>query len=95
MTTLSAETGIKVERPSSEKLAELQVTTWPTWECEASTFDWHFDSKETCYFLQGAVTVETDAGQVSFGKGDLVTFPRDLSCRWHVHEAVRKHYLCE
>ena len=29
---------------------------------------------------------------VSFGKGDLVTFPQGLSCTWQVKKNVRKHY---
>ncbi len=29
---------------------------------------------------------------VNFGAGDLVVFPCDLECTWHVHEPVTKHY---
>jgi uncharacterized cupin superfamily protein len=97
--------GIQVEKPDAKKLEALGVRSWPTWEKEPSTFDWHYDEKETCYFLEGDVTVkvrggggamppthEAGAGEVSFGKGDLVTFPEGLSCTWHVKKAVRKHY---
>jgi hypothetical protein len=59
---------------------------------EASQFDWHYDEKETCYFLEGEVTVTTPWESVEIGKGDLVTFPKGLSCTWHVTKAVRKHY---
>ena len=29
------------------------------------------------------------------GKGDLVTFPDGMSCRWHIIRPVRKHYRLE
>ena len=38
------------------------------------------------------VTVTDDEDSVSFGPGDLVIFPRDLECTWHVTEAVEKYY---
>ena len=45
-------------------------------EKEVSEFPWHYDEMETCYLLEGDVTVTPDGGQpVRFGKGDLVTFP--------------------
>ena len=83
---------IKVEKPTAQKLKDLNVTAWPIWTKEPSTFDWHYDDPETCYFLEGDVTVDTKEGEVSFSKGDLVVFPRGLSCTWHVKKAVRKHY---
>ncbi len=86
------ETRVKVQKASDETLAQMQVLSWPIWEKEESSFDWHYDSQELCYFLEGEVTVSTDQGEISFGKGDLVSFPAGLSCKWHVHKAVRKHY---
>lgn len=84
---------IKVEKISEEKLNELNVFTWPTWEKEVSRFDWHYDDEEKCYFIEGSVTVETKDGEkVSFGKGDFVTFPKGLSCVWDIKEGVKKHY---
>lgn len=83
---------ILVEKPTQERLDELGVTKWSTWGCEASTFDWHYDEKETCYLLEGEVTVKTDTQEVTFGKGDLVTFPQGLSCVWEVHKPVQKQY---
>lgn len=86
--------GIIVEKsPGQNRLHELGVFNWPVWEKEASEFPWHYDSTETCYLLEGEVTVTPDGGEpVSFGTGDLVTFPAGMSCRWHISEAVRKHY---
>lgn len=73
-------------------MLELGARSWPIWTKEPSTFDWFYDEQEICYFLEGEVTVKTKEGEVSFGKGDLVTFPRGLACTWNVKKAVRKHY---
>lgn len=84
---------IKIERLSEEKLKELGVSDWPIWEKEVSRFDWHYDGTETCYLLEGKVTVTTKDGKsVNFGAGDLVVFPQGLSCVWDIQEPVRKHY---
>lgn len=83
---------IRVEKPTEEKLKSLQVTSWPIWECEPSAFDWYYDEQETCYILQGKVTVESSGQTVNLVQGDLVTFPQGLSCRWTVHEKIKKHY---
>ena len=92
MTYAPADSRIKVEQPDGKQLADLKVKSWPTWTKEPSVFDWHYDEEEICYFLEGDVTVKTDQGEISIGKGDLVTFPKGLSCAWHVKQAVRKHY---
>ena len=51
--------------------------------------------KETFYVLEGNVTVTWDGGELSFGKGDLVTFPEGLKCKWHIKKKIRKHYKFE
>lgn len=74
-------------------LQQLGVFDWPIWEKEISEFPWHYDDKETCYLLEGEVEVTPDGGEtVRFGKGDLVTFPAGMSCRWNIISPVRKHY---
>jgi uncharacterized cupin superfamily protein len=87
-------TNVVVEqRPDPSRLAQLGVFTWAIWEKEESEFPWRYDEKETCYLLEGDVTVTPDGSQpVRFAKGDLVTFPEGMSCVWKVHKAVRKHY---
>jgi len=87
-----ASSKIEVEKPDSTKLDELAVGGWPIWTKEPSTFDWHYDDKETCYLLEGEVEVITSEGKTRFGAGDLVTFPEGLSCTWHITKGVRKHY---
>ncbi len=84
---------IKIEKPDAEELQKRKTFTWPVWEKEVSRFDWHYDSTEECFLLEGSVVVETpDGGKVEFGKGDFVTFPKGLSCTWEVKQPVRKHY---
>lgn len=85
---------IKITRNLPEKeLEKMGVFDWPVWEKEASKFPWHYDEKETCYILEGEVTVTPKDGEpVSFSKGDLVTFPEGMDCTWDIKKAVRKHY---
>ena len=83
---------VEVEKPTTEKLKSLGVFSWPIWTKEVSSFDWYYDEKEVCYFLEGGVTVKIPGGEVSFGQGDLVTFPQGLKCVWNIKKAVRKHY---
>jgi len=83
---------IKVEKKTPAALAKLGVTDWPIWTCEPSTFDWHYEQRETCYILAGEVRVTSDGGEVTFGPGDFVTFPQGLDCHWQVIKPVRKHY---
>jgi uncharacterized cupin superfamily protein len=88
---------IKVERsPSQERLAALGVFEWSIWTKEVSKFPWTYDSQESCYFLEGEVVVTPDGGKpVQVGKGDLVIFPKGMSCTWDIRKPVRKHYLFE
>lgn len=81
---------VVVGKPSDEETATCK--TWPIWKCEQSTFDWQYTEKETCFLLEGKVTVTDDNDSVSFGAGDLVVFPNGLECTWNIQEAVVKHY---
>ena len=85
---------ILVTSPCPESIVEeLGIKNWPIWSCEASSFEWTYDDKETCLLVEGEVTVTPEGGEpVKFGAGDLVIFPSGMNCRWDVHQAVRKHY---
>ena len=84
---------IKIERnPSKETLHGLGISDWPIWTKEASQFRWNYDASETCFFLEGDVVVTPDGGEpVTMGKGDLVIFPKGMSCTWEIRKDVRKH----
>ena len=90
--TIKIQSKVTVERLTQEQLTKFKITQWPIWTKEPSRFDWYYDEQEQCFFLEGEVTVETPEGEVSFGKGDFVTFPKGLSCVWVVKKAVKKHY---
>ena len=85
---------VNIERnPGEEKLEDLGVYSWGIWEKEVSKFPWHYDEQETCYLLEGEVVVTPEAGESStIRKGDLVTFPKGMSCTWDIRKPVRKHY---
>jgi uncharacterized cupin superfamily protein len=85
---------IQVEHsPSEEQLTELGVRSWPTWSAEVSEFPWSYDATETCYVLEGRVTVTPDGCEpVEIEAGDLVTFPKGMSCTWKITQDIRKHY---
>jgi len=83
---------ITIEKPTEQFLQDRKVRSWDIWEKEVSRFDWHYDSIEECYLLEGKVVVETQDGKVMFGAGDFVIFPAGISCIWDIKEPVRKHY---
>ncbi|KDP37802.1 hypothetical protein JCGZ_06704 [Jatropha curcas] len=90
--------GIKIVRNLPEsKLTELGVRAWPKWGCPPSKFPWTYSAKETCYLLEGKVKVHPDGSDeaVEIGAGDLVVFPKGMSCTWDVSVGVDKHYKFE
>lgn len=82
--------------PSSTRLNALNVTKWPTWEKEVSVFPWVFHEQEIAYILAGECVITPEGGApVSFGKGDLVTFPGGTKASWEVKQPLHKHYQLE
>lgn len=90
----SAASMILVEKPDAARLAKLKVSSWPIWSKEVSTFAWSYQSQEIAYIVEGEVSVTPKDGKnaVSFGAGDLVTFPAGLECMWNIKKPLRKHY---
>ena len=81
------------ETPAQSRLDALGVSKWPTWQKEISTFPWTFHEQEIAYILEGeCVITPTGGAPVSFGKGDLVTFPADMTASWQVIKPLHKHY---
>lgn len=79
--------------PDPSRLNGLGVSSWPTWSKEVSKFPWTYSEQEIAYILEGEVIVTPKGGDpVSFGKGDLVTFPAGMACTWEVKQPLRKHY---
>ena len=81
------------QNPAKSRLDSLGVTKWPTWQKEVSTFDWSFPEQEIAYILEGECVITPVGGaSVTFGKGDLVTFPAGLKASWQVLKPLHKHY---
>ena len=85
---------IKVEKnPSQAHLDSLGVSKWPTWQKEVSVFPWTFHEQEIAYILEGECVITPNGGTaVTFGKGDLVTFPAGITASWEVKKPLHKHY---
>jgi len=84
---------IEVSKPDADEVEKKGIFSWPIWEKEVSRFDWHYDTDEICYLLEGQVEVTTpDGHKVQFGAGDLARFPVGLSCTWDIAVPVKKHY---
>lgn len=79
--------------PGQTRLEAMGVSKWPTWQKEVSVFDWTFPEQEIAYILEGeCVMTPTEGDAVTFGKGDLVTFPAGITVNWEVKKPLRKHY---
>lgn len=93
---------ITVCQLTEDQKKELQIPDrpcgagpWGVWECEPSTFDWHYDTVEKAYVYEGKVKVKTADQEVEIKAGDFVTFPRHLDCTWTVQEKIKKVYMFE
>ena len=88
MTTITIEHNV-----TPAKLDVMYVDDWPVWTKGVSEFDWEYDQQETCYILEGQVIVTPDGDEgVAIGPGDLVTFPKGMSCSWKITQPIKKHY---
>lgn len=84
------------KKPKKSALEALKVSAWPTWEKEVSVFPWVFPEQEIAYILEGECVITPEGGKpVTFGKGDLVTFPAGLKGTWEVKSPLHKHYKLE
>ena len=81
-----------VRKPSEQE--KETCSQWPVWSSDVDKFDWEYTQTETCLIIKGKVDVYDSQNKecVSFGAGDLVIFPTDLSCIWDIKEAVQKYY---
>lgn len=88
---------IRIEKnPTEQRLQELGVLQWDVWSKGITSFPWHYDEKEVCYITKGSVRVTPEGREpILVGKGDLVTFPAGMSCKWEILEPISKHYSFE
>ena len=79
--------------PSQEKLKELGVFSWQTWDCAPSKFPLDFSMTESAYVLEGEFHVTPQNGEkVVVKAGDFVVFPKGLKSNWEVVKQLKKHY---
>lgn len=82
---------IEIRKPTPEEADAAKA--WKIWTCQPSSFEWGYSQTETCLMLEGRAKVEAMGREFVFEAGDWVVFPKGLACRWHVIEAVKKHYV--
>jgi uncharacterized cupin superfamily protein len=70
--------------------------TWTAlWDCTAGVFDWRYSFDETVHIVDGAATVvDADGLEWQLAPGDVVTFRKGTTARWHVPAYVRKVAFC-
>lgn len=81
----------EIRKPSEKEKEKSE--SWPIWKKDASEFPWEYDTKETCFILEGDVTIINEIGkEFHFKKGDYVIFPKGMKCTWKINKDVKKHY---
>lgn len=79
--------------PSKEKLADLGVSSWETWDCPPTSFELNFAQTEKAYVLEGEFEVYPEGGDMVVVKaGDYVEFHKGLKSNWKVTKQLKKHY---
>ncbi len=86
--------GVLIESdPSPIKLEVLGVEDWYLVKEQVGQRS-HLESRtETSYIVEGSGTItDEDGHQHPFMEGDLVTIMPNTECRWHITEAIERHY---
>jgi uncharacterized cupin superfamily protein len=83
---------VVIRKLNPAEIKKRGISSWPIWEKEVSTFDWHYDESEECLILEGEFQVKTDETVYNVKAGDFVTFSKGLQCVWDIKKPVRKHY---
>jgi uncharacterized cupin superfamily protein len=67
------------------------TATTIVWQCTPGKFEWHYDSDETIYFLEGSVVISADGmAPTRLGPGDVLYFKKGAVAQWHIEERIRK-----
>ena len=85
---------VLIKSPCSASLIiQYGIKNWPIWKCDPSNFQWNYNEKEICLIIEGEANIKTEAGEIYFIKsGDLVEFPKGLSCEWQIIKSIKKHF---
>lgn len=61
------------------------------WQCTPGKFEWHYDTDETIYFLEGSVVISADnMAPKRLGPGDVLYFKKGAVAHWHIEKKIRK-----
>ena len=84
---------IRIQSPCSASIiVQYGIKNWPIWECQPSEFSWQYDEKEICLIIEGEANIITNEESYHIKSGDLVEFPKGMSCQWHVIRSIKKHF---
>ena len=84
---------IRIQSPCSASIiVQYGIKNWPIWECQPSEFSWQYDEKEICLIIEGEANIITKEESYHIKSGDLVEFPKGMSCQWHVIRSIKKHF---
>ena len=61
-------------------------------ECDASTFEWHYQFDEAVYILEGSVDLSYQGRQFTLNAGDTALFRAGTIAIWHVPVHIRKSW---
>ena len=74
-------------------IIQYGIKNWPIWEREPSIFQWNYNEKEICLIIEGEASIKTEGGKIYIIKsGDLVEFPKGISCELQITKKIKKHY---
>ena len=59
-------------------------------ECDASTFEWHYQLDEAVYILEGSVDLDYQGKQFTLNAGDTALFRAGTSAVWHAPNYLKK-----
>ena len=84
---------IRIQSPCSASIiVQYGIKNWPIWECQPSEFSWQYDEKEICLIIEGEANIIINEESYYIKSGDLVEFPKGMSCQWHVIRSIKKHF---
>ena len=77
---------------SASVIIQYGIKRWPIWECEPSKFQWNYEEKETCLIIKGEAKIKIDNKILKISAGDLIIFPKGLTCYWEIIKPIKKHF---
>jgi uncharacterized protein len=61
------------------------------WQCTPGKFEWHYDTDETIYFLEGSVVITAEGmAPKRMGPGEVLYFKKGAVAHWHIEKQIKK-----